>query len=120
MRVHLWLAILLVSSVVRAGADTPNIEPLVHEAVVGAPLAAVWDAFCTGPGQESWDVAHAEVEMRVGGKMRTHYSKEGKIGDEGTIEQTILSFDPHRMFSFRTTGTPVKFPFPAAIAKTWV
>src|SRR5438105_4536342 len=90
--------LLLALAVVRAGADTPNIEPVVHAAVVDASDAAVWDAFCTGPGQESWDVAHAEVDLRVGGKMRTHYSKDGKIGDEGTIEQTILSFDPYRMF----------------------
>ena len=33
-------------------------NPLVHEGIVDAPLAAVWTAFTTKEGQESWMVAH--------------------------------------------------------------
>lgn len=89
------------------------------EAVVDAPLAQVWNAFTTKDGVESWMVAHAEIDFRVGGMMRTHYRKEGVIGDEGTIENAVLSYDPQRMFSMRIAKTPKGFPFPKAWQSTW-
>ena len=112
-----WLAALVVfwlPFVTRA--DPPA---LVHEGIVEAPVAKVWRAFTTNEGMESWCVAHADIDLRIGGKMRTHYSKEGKLGDGGTIENTILSFDPERMLSFRNTRAPEKFPFAEAFQKTW-
>jgi uncharacterized protein YndB with AHSA1/START domain len=92
---------------------------VVHEAVVSAPFALVWEAFTTKKGLESWMVAHAEIDLQVGGKMLTHYSKDGKIGDDGTIENTILSFDPMRMMSIKATKPPANFPFKDAIKKMW-
>jgi uncharacterized protein YndB with AHSA1/START domain len=92
---------------------------LVHEGVVQASLDEVWKAFTTNKGQESWNVAHAEIDLRVGGKMRTHYSPKGKLGDSGTIENTILSYDPKRMLSIKVSKTPKGFPFPKAIKSMW-
>jgi uncharacterized protein YndB with AHSA1/START domain len=89
------------------------------EALVDAPPAQVWDAFTTRAGMESWMVAHAEVDVRVGGKLRTHYRKEGVIGDEGTIENSILSLDPPHMLSTRIARTPKGFPFPNAWQSVW-
>lgn len=100
-----------------AGEDDPT--RLVHEAIVDAPVDEVWAAFTTREGQEAWNVAHAEIELKVGGRFRTHYRPDGQLGDEGTIEQTVLSFDPGRMFSFRVTKPPAKFPFPDAITTMW-
>ena len=92
---------------------------LVHEGVVEASLDDVWAAFTTKAGQESWMVAHAEIDLQVGGKMLTHYDPKGIIGDPQTIENTILSFDPKRMFSIRATKPPEKFPFKEALKKMW-
>ena len=94
-------------------------DPLVHEGIVDAPLNDVWNAFTTKQGLESWMVAHAEIDLRVGGKMVTHYQPEGKLGDEGTIENTILCYDPKRLMSIKVAKYPKGFPFPTAVQKMW-
>jgi uncharacterized protein YndB with AHSA1/START domain len=73
----------------------------------------------TKEGLESWNVAHAEIELKIGGKMLTHYSSEGKIGDPNTIENIVLSFEPKRMFSIKVGKPPEKFPFREAIKNVW-
>src|SRR5205814_9160179 len=88
-------------------------------AVVDAPVQEVWNALTTSAGAESWMVAHAEIDLKVGGTMRTHYSKEGKLGDPGTIENMIICYDPQRMLSIKTTKTPERFPFKNAIQQMW-
>ena len=92
---------------------------LIHEAVVNAPLEQVWAAFTTKAGLESWMVAHAEIELRIGGKMKTQYDPKGMVGDAKAIENTILSFEPKRMVSFKVTKAPDTFPFPNAIKNMW-
>ncbi|MCA1840909.1 MAG: SRPBCC domain-containing protein [Actinomycetota bacterium] len=94
-------------------------DPLVHEGVVKAPPPLVWAGFTTKDGQESWMVAHSEIELKVGGRMRTHYDPSGTLGDPGTIENQIICFDPGRMVSFRVTSPPEKFPFSNAIKDLW-
>ncbi len=106
----------------RAAADDNGMKPgsfVRHEAVVDAPVAECWNAWTTKDGLESWMVAHASFDLRVGGKMITHYDPKGVLGDEGTIENTILSYDPMRMLSIKTTKAPAKFPFPNAIKDMW-
>jgi uncharacterized protein YndB with AHSA1/START domain len=91
----------------------------VTEGVIDAPRAAVWDALATKKGQEAWNVAHAEIDLKVGGKMLTHYSPEGKIGDPNTIENIILAFEPQRMLTMQVGKPPEKFPFKDAIKRVW-
>lgn len=109
-----------------AGKDKPHGalgasagDVLRHEGIIDAPVADVWAAFTTREGIESWMVPHAEIDLRVGGKMRTHYDAKGVIGDENTIENTILSFEPMRMLSIKATKPPANFPFKKAIENTW-
>lgn len=92
---------------------------LVHEAVVDASLDEAWEAFTTNKGVESWMVAHAEIDLKVGGKMLTHYDPKGTIGDPNTIENTILSYDPKRMLSIKATKPPANFPLKEAIKSMW-
>ena len=93
--------------------------PLVHEGIIDASVDRVWAAFTTQKGLESWMVPHAEIDLRVNGKMRTNYHADGAIGDPNTIENTILSFDPKRMLSLRATKAPANFPFKNVIKGTW-
>jgi len=93
--------------------------PLVHEGIIHASVDDVWAAFTTKKGMESWMVPHAEIDLRIDGKMRTNYHADGAIGDPNTIENRILSFDPKRMFSIRATKPPANFPFKSAIKGTW-
>lgn len=94
-------------------------EPLRHDAIIDAPVDGVWAAFTTKEGLESWMVAYADIDLRVGGKMRTHYSREGWLGDGNTIENTILSLEPPRMLSLKATKPPEGFPFKTAIESMW-
>lgn len=112
-----WSTALLVSCLARGlpGDD----GALVHETTIKAPIEKVWEAFTTKAGLESWMAAHAEIDLRVGGKMLTNYKPEGTIGDENTIENTILSFRPKRMLSIKATGAPRDFPFKKAMESTW-
>ena len=89
------------------------------ESIVNASADDVWQAFTTTKGQEGWNVAHAEFDLKVGGRWRTHYSKDGVLGDENSIEHTILSYDPKRMISFRTVKYPKAFPFKESFSRVW-
>jgi uncharacterized protein YndB with AHSA1/START domain len=94
-------------------------DSLVTEGIVDAPVAAVWAALTTKEGQESWNVAHAEIDLKNGGMMCTHYDRDGKIGDPHTIENNILCFEPNRMLALQVKTAPENFPFKNAIKKMW-
>lgn len=91
----------------------------VTETTVDAPVAEVWRLFTTREGIESWMAAKAEVDLRVGGAMRTNYDPAGQLGDPNTITNTILSFEPQRMLSLKATGFPKAFPYRKATEGTW-
>jgi uncharacterized protein YndB with AHSA1/START domain len=96
-----------------------SIDTIVTEGIVNAPVDAVWKAFTTRQGLESWMVAKTEIDLKVGGLWRTSYSKESTLDDDAAIHHTILAYDPGKMFSFRTVKFPKSFPFPNVILKTW-
>jgi uncharacterized protein YndB with AHSA1/START domain len=86
---------------------------------VAAPLDDVWTAFTTKEGLESWMVAHSEIDLKIGGQMRTHYDPKGTIGDAKTIENTIICYDPKRMLASKVSKPPEGFPFPHAVKNMW-
>lgn len=100
-------------------AHTPD-EPLIHEGVIAAPIDRVWAVLSTPEGYKAWGVAQCEMDFRVGGLIRTHYNPKGVIGDQGTIEQQILAFEPGRMLAIRIHKVPSGFPFPDEVWRnTW-
>ena len=102
-----------------ASARSEPVAPVVTETVVSAPVSKVWQAFTTKEGIESWMTAKTEFELRVGSTWRTSYNKDSNLHDDATIQQEVLSFDPERMFSFRTAKAPKGFPWPEAVLNTW-
>lgn len=94
-------------------------EPLVSEAVIDAPVRTVWDLFTTREGMESWAVARAAIELRIGATWRTSYTATSTLQDDTVIETEVLAFDPGRMLAARTTRPPAGFPFRTAIRQTW-
>lgn len=117
MNARLVLACAVVS--VPGGVTAQSLEPLVHEAVVEASIDDVWNLWATSDGLRSWLAPHAEIDMRIGGKMRSNYDPAGTLGDPQTIENTILTYDPPRMFSMRVSKAPEDFPFSKAIYEMW-
>ncbi len=108
-------ALLLAVGLGRAAAG----EPPVVEAVVQAPVSEVWRLFTTNEGLSSWMAPVVEIDLRIGGTLRTSYSREGKIGGLGTITKTILSYDPGRMLSFKESGVPAGTPSKEALESVW-
>ncbi len=117
MRNAIACSLFLVSLAAGGGDEDPV---LVHEAVLDAPPSEVWKVFSTAEGWKALGVAQAEVDFRVGGKILSHYDPKGRLGDEKTIENTILAFEPERMLAFRATKPPAGFPFPKEVLdRTW-
>jgi uncharacterized protein YndB with AHSA1/START domain len=91
-------------------------ESQTVEGIIKAPIAEVWSVFSTAEGFKKLGVAQCELDLRVGGLIRTHYNPKGALGDNNTIHNEILSFEPLRMISFRIKQPPAGFPF---AEQTW-
>ena len=92
---------------------------VVDEFEIDASVAEVWHAFTTTEGLKSWVAPLADCDFRVGGKWRANYNSDGELGDENTIENTILCYDPMKMISIKATGFPAGFQFEEAAKSTW-
>lgn len=113
------LVVMAVAIVLGGQASAQEVGPIAHEGIVKASLHEVWAAFATSEGLRSWLAPHAEIDLRVGGLMRTNYNPGGRLGDSQTIENTILSFEPQRMISMKVAKAPDDFPFPTAVLRMW-
>jgi uncharacterized protein YndB with AHSA1/START domain len=91
----------------------------VNEGVVDAPVDDVWKVFATAEGYKVLGPALAEVDLRVGGAIRSRYRADGTLGDAETIENTILAYEPPTMMALKIAKTPASFPFKNAWKSTW-
>jgi uncharacterized protein YndB with AHSA1/START domain len=82
---------------------------LRHEMIMKAPLEQVWHSFTTPEGLRTWVAPVVEFELRTGGRFHTTYQREGRVGDPGTIYNTVLSYVPLRMLTFKI-GLTQAFP----------
>jgi len=82
---------------------------LRNEIVIHSSVDKAWSASTTSEGMKAWNVHDAVIEMKVLGRYHTHYS--GRIGDAGTVTNTILSYIPNRMYAFKL-GFPDNFAVP--------
>ena len=94
-------------------------EPQVTEGFINAATPEVWRLFTTAEGYKLTGVAHAEVDLKVGGSIRTHYDPKGRLGDAGTIVNEILAYEPERMLAIRIRQAPAGFPYKDAVDGTW-
>ena len=97
-------------------SDLPS---FVNEGAVDAPIQSVWNVWASGDGYKALGAAKADVDLRLGGLIRSHYNPSGELGDEGTIVNRILAFEPQRMLAIRIDKTPKGFPFKEAWKQTW-
>jgi uncharacterized protein YndB with AHSA1/START domain len=103
-----------------AAAAVAVLSPQSTEAVIHAPVEEVWKVFATAEGFKSWGVAQCELDLRVGGLIRTHYKAGGVLGDDETIVNQVLAYEEPTMFAFRIVKPPAGFPFKEETwASTW-
>lgn len=99
--------------------DSDDKGRVTYEATIDADIDSVWQAFSTEEGLQKWMAPVIKLDFRVGGTIKSNYNESGEIGDETTIENTILAFDPKRMIALKATGFPEGFPFKEVAEKTW-
>ena len=102
-----------------AAAAPADARDLVHEAVIPAPVEAVWDAFTTSEGFASWAVAQCEMNLRIGGEVRSSYNPQSTLDDEFTIVNRIISYEPQRMLSIQNVRAPAAFANAHLFQQTW-
>jgi uncharacterized protein YndB with AHSA1/START domain len=73
---------------------------LVQEVLVEAPVSAVWAAYTTAEGWTAWAAPKAEVDLRVGGTIRTAYG-DVEVGEDGTNTLHILNYVPEVLLTLR-------------------
>ncbi len=74
---------------------------LIQEFIVNVPLDSVWNAFTTKKGWESAFVAISEVDLRVGGSIKSSYNKNATIGDSTTIVNHIVNYVPKKILTLQ-------------------
>jgi uncharacterized protein YndB with AHSA1/START domain len=104
------------ASFAQTSGDAPS---FVNEATINAPVSAVWNVWASSEGYKSLGVAQADVDLRIGGLIRSHYRATGVLGDEETIVNRILAYEPQHMIAIRIERPPKTFPFKEAWKKTW-
>lgn len=113
-----WFRVILctVASLLAIGptrAAAP-VEPQITEGFINAPLAEVWRVFTTAEGLLTTGVDKADVDLRIGGSIRTISGGAG-----GTWVSEVLAFEPERMLALRTREAPTGFPHRDAMVGTW-
>jgi uncharacterized protein YndB with AHSA1/START domain len=100
-------------------AQAEDAVSFVNEGVVNAPVAEVWKVFSTSEGYKALGPALAEVDLRIGGTIRSRYRSDGPLGDAETIENVILAYEPPTMIALKIQKPPQTFPFKEAWKHPW-
>lgn len=90
-----------------------------REAVFDGPADLLWRLLTTERGVESWLVPHAEVDLRVGGYVKTNHEPNGKIGDPMTIVNRVVALTPGKSVAVRVDQTPQGYPLASMVVGTW-
>jgi uncharacterized protein YndB with AHSA1/START domain len=106
-----------VGSARAAAPADPN--ALMREAIFNGPHDILWHLLTTNDGVESWLAPHADVDLRVGGLVRTNHVPEGKIGDPMTLVNRIVALSPGKSVSLRVDQTPEGYPMASFVEGTW-
>lgn len=82
----------------------------IHKRVeIQAPLLAVWEAWITVKGVNSFFGNDAKIELKIGGPYEIHFNMDKPEGQRGTEGSKLLAFVPERMLAFEW-GIPRHFP----------
>lgn len=99
-------------------AEEPT-DSHVTESFINAPIAEVWRIFTTSDGFKVTGAAQADVDLRIGGVIRSRGDAKGSLGDTETLVSEILAYEPQRMLALRTQQAPASFPHKNAVPGTW-
>lgn len=115
----LLMGLLLVISAPALAADPITVSQrqaadgshtLVHEVLVNAPVAAVWEAVSTAEGWKTWAAPAAWSPPNAPDVIETSYSPGARASSPATIKQQIVARVPEVLMVFRTVKAPAGFP----------
>lgn len=96
----------------------PNGERVQRlEIVLPASIEEVWQTVSTSQGWMTFMAPNVEMELKPGGKFHSHYTYGAKIGDPGTIYNTVQAYVPLKMIALKI-GLNELFPKEAREAGT--
>ena len=111
-------ALFLVLLAACGAAQAADEASFVNEGIIPAPIDEVWKIFATSDGYKALGPALAEVDLRVGGVIRSRYRADGVLGDAETIENAIVEYRAPLMMATRIQRPPASFPFKEAWKST--
>ena len=82
---------------------------LQQEIIVDATLEEVWNTWTTSEGLRTFVAPVIAVEIKTGGDWYANYKLGAKVGDPGTIHNTVLNYLPMEMLSIKIGLTDI-FP----------
>ena len=96
----------------------PNGERVQRLEIIipGVNAAQVWQMVSTSDGLRAFVAPVTDVEMKYNGKYYTNYQPGAKIGDPGTIYNTVLAYVPMEMVAIHVKLGKVIFPASVADA----
>jgi uncharacterized protein YndB with AHSA1/START domain len=77
-----------------------------HETVVAAPIDAVWAAWTSKAGIESFFAPEAEIEPKVGGAFHIHMDPLAEPGLKGADDMRFMALQAPTMLSFDWNAPP--------------
>ena len=82
--------------------------------IPGVSATQVWEMVSTSQGLRAFVAPVTDVEVKYNGKYYTNYNPAAKIGDPGTIYNTVLAYIPQQMLAIHVKlGKQI---FPASVA----
>ena len=78
-------ALLLVLLCACGASQAADEVSFVNEGVIPAPIDEVWRVFSTSDGYKALGPALADVDLRVGGLIRSRYRADGVLGDAADL-----------------------------------
>ncbi len=84
--------------------------------IPGVSPAQVWEMVSTSQGLRAFVAPVTDVEIKYNGKYYTNYNPAAKIGDPGTIYNTVLAYIPQQMLAIHVKLGKNVFPVSVADA----
>lgn len=103
--------ILLLSGLLSSAlsADIPEERAIKKEVAVEGSVEAVWQAWTTSSGLETFFGRHCRIEPRPEGVLEIWFDPEAPAGRRGAEGLMVLGVQPYKMLSF-TWSAPPQFP----------
>ena len=101
MRLFSALVLLVLASAVSAQE-----RAITKEVVVPAGIEAVWSAWTSKAGIESFMAPEAEIDARSGGAFHVHFDPFGQSGMKGADEMRYMALQKPTLLSFDWNAPP--------------